>query len=137
MTHESICTGCTSLGDKGGCIRSITPLQRTERVPECFVAAPESMAALYFDGAQEGYAAADIAIANMAGNGFANEWPLFVALNSGVGPHVTDLSHEGLHHLAGFLAGAANRLREVLAFSQAEPVSNQKEQDHDAHHHPA
>ena len=94
MTHEQICDGCTSLDGKGGCARSILPLRKTERVPECFTADPESMAAKYYVGAKEGYEAIDAAIASMAETNFANEQPLFGALNVGVGQRVTDVSDE-------------------------------------------
>lgn len=115
MTKMTNCSGCTSLNDKGKCSRAITPLRRTERVPECFTADPGSMAALYYDGSKEGYEAIDAAIASMSGNGFADEQPLLAALGKGVGPHINDTSDPNLHPLAGFLAGAANRIREALA----------------------
>lgn len=114
MTKKNNCTGCISQDEKDGCTRSIIPIRRTEHVPDCFSADPDSMAAKYYDGAEEGYKALDAAIATMAETNFANEQPLFGALNVGVGPHVTDLSQEGLHHLAGYLSGAANRIREAL-----------------------
>lgn len=114
MGNEHSCAGCSSLDEKGVCTRSIIPIRRTEHVPNCFSADPDSMAAKYYDGAEEGYKAVDAAIATMAETNFANEQPLFGALNVGVGPHVTDLSQEGLHHLSGYLAGAANRIREAL-----------------------
>lgn len=113
MTLEPICEGCTSFID-GKCARSILPLRKTERVPECFTADPESMAATYYEGAQLGYEAIDAALATMSNDGFTDEQPLFKALNAGVATHVTDLSDENLHPLAGFLAGAANRIREAL-----------------------
>lgn len=126
MTATSNCAECVSFID-GGCSRSILPLGRTERVPECFTADPESMAAKYYDGAQAGYEAIDAAIVAMCGNGFTDEQPLFSALNKGVGPHITDTSHPNLHPLAGFLAGAANRLREALAaLSQHQPTTEEK-----------
>lgn len=115
MTKITNCSGCTSLNDKGKCSRAITPLRRTERVPECFTAEPGSMAALYYDGAKEGYEVIDAAIASMNSNGFADDQPLLAALGKGVGPHITDTSDPNLHPLAGFLAGAANRIRAALA----------------------
>lgn len=114
MGNEHCCAGCSSLDQKGDCSRSIIPIRRTEHVPKCFSAAPDSMAAKYYGGAEEGYKAVDAAIATMAETNFADEQPLFGALNVGVGPHVTDLSQEGMHHLAGYLVGAANRIREAL-----------------------
>lgn len=124
MTKMTNCSGCTSLNDKGKCSRAITPLRRTERVPECFTAEPGSMAALYYDGAKQAYEAIDAAIASMSGNGFADEQPLFAALNKGVGPHITDTSDPNLHPLAGFLAGAANRIREEMRQLSQPTTSN-------------
>lgn len=127
MTLGLICDGCTSLDDKGGCSRSILPLRQTERVPDCFTADPESMAAKYYDGAKAGYEAIDAAIVAMNSNGFADEQPLFAALNKGIGPHITDTSNPNLHPLAGFLAGAANRIRESLAaLSKHQPTTEEK-----------
>lgn len=121
MTETNNCTGCTSQDDKGDCARSIIPIRLTEHVPKCFSADPDSMAAKYYDGAEEGYKAVDAAIATMTEANFANEQPLFGALNVGIGKHVTDVSDANLHPLAGFLAGAANRLREALAAISTNP----------------
>lgn len=131
MTTTSNCAECTAFID-GRCARSILLLRKSERVPECFTPDPESMAAKYYDGTKEGYEAIDAALATMSSNGFADEHPLFAALNTGIGPHITDTSDQNLHPLAGFLAGAANRLRNALAaISQTQSENTTQEQKND------
>lgn len=125
MTKEKICDGCTSFID-GGCARSILPFTQSERVPECFAADPNSMAGKYYDAAKDGYEAIDVAIVAMNGAGFADEQPLFAALTAGISPHVDNISQEGLHHLGGYIAGAASRLREALStLSQHQPTTEE------------
>ena len=135
MTKKTNCDGCTSLNDKGECVRAITPLRRTERVPECFTAEPSSLAAKYYDGAKAGYEAIDAAIAALKSNGFADEQPLLAALSKGVSPHITDKSEPNLHPLAGFLAGAANRIRlELAALSQSQPENDHQGDKNESDH---
>ena len=134
MTKTTNCIGCSSFDEEGGCTLSIIPIRRTEHVPDCFSADPDSMAAKNYDGAEEGYKAVDAAIATMAETNFANEQPLFGALNVGVGKHVTDVSDENLHPLAGFLAGSANRLREALAAISTPHPKNTQGEINESHH---
>ena len=68
---------------------------------------------LYAAESKRGYEAIGGAIDQMQANDYAVETELFLALASGFHPY--QLNEETRYALAGFFAGAANRLRETLS----------------------
>lgn len=69
---------------------------------------------VYFDYSEAGYRATDAAISAMTTASFASERPMFDALAVGLEPFFRGLTIADQHAVAGFLAGAANRVRESL-----------------------
>ena len=69
---------------------------------------------VYFDYAEAGYRATDEAIGSMSAACFSSEQPLLDALAIGLNLFFRGLTIADQHAVAGFLAGAANRVRESL-----------------------
>lgn len=67
----------------------------------------------YATESKRGYEAIGAAIDRMQADGYAVETELFLALASGF--HAHQIEEEARYALAGFFAGAANRLRETLS----------------------
>lgn len=65
---------------------------------------------VFFDYAESGWKAVDAAFSKAGAESAALEVALAEALQVGVGPFISALSNAEVHAVAGFLAGAANRL---------------------------
>lgn len=81
---------------------------------------------VYFDFAQAGYEAASSAITATIANDFESERPLFDAMATGLNPFLRWLTLAEQHAVAGFIAGAANAVRDALNPLSKSNLTNQE-----------
>lgn len=76
---------------------------------------------LYAASVQRGYEAANVALLEMQSAGYASESALYLCFCASFGEHGAGLSDEAAYCFAGYFAGAANLIREVMAIATRIP----------------